>query len=202
MSAPNIIDDGSSLTARQHGPTEWEFPFAHEGDASAWVATITMRQDERRFRPLAPMSRINTVRGIGYLVSAEDTSSIGQGRVEWKRIVANVPKTRTVPGGLATLNVQIVKSEIGPPVTNSVEEVAIPTATRLTYEYSLKEFDIIQAPRAIAYADGLFLVRIGGDKTYAAGQTILVQDSELSLYRGLIYCRTTQRVKYPASFPT
>ena len=202
MSAPSIIDDGSSLTARQHGPVEWEFPFAHEGDASAWVATITMRQDERRFRPLAPMSRINTVRGMGYLVSAEDTSSIGQGRVEWKRIVANVPAMRTVPGGLATLNVQFVKSEIGPPVTYSVEDVAIPTATRLTHEYSLTEFNLIQAPRTIVYAFGLQKVDIGSVRIYTAGQAILVQDSEQSLYRGLIYCRTTQRAKFPATFPT
>lgn len=202
MSAPLIIDDGSSLIARQHGPTEWEFPFAHEGDPSAWVATMTMRQDERTFRPLAPMSRINTVRGIGYLVSPEDTISIGQGRVEWKRIVANVPATRTVPGGLATLNIQFVKSEIGPPVTHSVEDVAIPTATRLTYEYSLTEFRVIQAPRTIVYAFGLQKVDIGKDRAYYAGQPILVQDSEQSLYRGLIYCRMTQRARYPATFPT
>lgn len=202
MSAPRIIDDGSSLRDRQHGPTEWEFPFASEGDASAWVATITMRQDARAFRPLAPMSRIKTTRGYGYLVEPENTSNIGQGRVEWKRIVANVPKTRTVPGGLATLNIQIVKSEIGPPVTYSVEDVAIPTATETTYEYSLKPFDVIRAPRVIVYADGLQKVTLGDYREFAAGNPVLVQDSELSLYRGLIYCRTTQRVKYPATFPT
>lgn len=202
MTAPRTVDDGSNLIARQHGATEWEFPFASEGDASAWVAKITMRQDQSKFRPLAPMSQIKTTRGIGYLVSPEDTQNIGQGRVEWTRHVANVPRSRTVPSGTASLNLQLLIKKIPDtgPITYALEEYPLAVPGNLTYEYATSAIPVLRAPRVIVYNEGKNYQFLGDWGNMRIGRSVLCQDSEHSLYRGLIQCRTTQRGIIPASF--
>lgn len=201
MSAPRQVNDGNFKLARQHGATSWEFPFAHEGDATAWVATITMRQDQAYFRPLAPMTRLNTVRGVGYLVSPEDVKDIGQGRVEWQRIVANIPAKRTVPGGNGMLNIQtLVKMVVpGEPATYESEEIPLPKSTQLTYEYAISPLPLLAAPRILIFNQSKNYVLLGGWRVFKPGEMVLVNDSEHSLYRGLIYCRMTTRAAWPAN---
>jgi len=197
MSAPRRIDDGRLNIATVIGEPETEFPFAHEGDASAFVVTFKMQQDQAYFRPLAPMSRILTQFGTGYLVSGEDTKPIGSGLVEWTRVVASIPRTRTVPGGQVTLNIQnLVTTVDGDGFTRyNIEEMAFPRASRVKWEYSLRSFQPILAPRLVKYTTVNSNVEIdniaavGNWGAFGAGKYVLADDAETGLYRGLIYYR-------------
>ncbi len=87
----------------------------------------------------------------------------------------------------------------GEPTTYESEDIPIPRPTFNTYEYSINPFPTLVAPRAIIFNQGRNFVPIGNWQEFKAGARILVQDSEHSLYRGLIYCRMSQRAVYPVS---
>lgn len=196
MSAPRRADDGSFRNALVCGEPETEFPFTHEGDASAFVTTFTMRQDQSQFRPLAPMSRIATQFGTGYLVSGENTKGIGQGLVEWTRVVASVPRTRTVPGGTVMLNIQNLVITVQDGLNQyDLEEFSVPRSALVKWEYSLQPFQPIQAPRAFVFKTGSggteiqHYATVGKWGAFGAANYVLAKDTEQELYRGLIYSR-------------
>ena len=99
------------------------------------------------------------------------------------------------------LNLQYLLQIIvpGEPTTYESEDIPIPRPTFNTYEYSRFPLPVLAAPRAIIFNQGRNFVPIGNWQEFQAGAQILVQDSEHSLYRGLIYCRMSQRAVYPVS---
>lgn len=198
MSAPTQIDDGPYRYPGIVGEPQIEFPYANEGDLSAFVYHVKYRQDFRYFTALEPMSVFSTPLGDGYLVEPENTDAIGNGLVEWTRVVASIPQTRVVPVGSVTLNMQYLVTTVG--VGYSVEEFPVTRSGTATYEYGLAAFPIQQSPRWFTYLNGTKLAAVGGAGRFAAGDMVLVQDSETTLYMGLIYQRKTIRCPFGVDF--
>lgn len=180
-----------------------EFPFAHEGDLSAWIYTLKYRIDQSKFRARSPMTRVSTPLGTGYLVAGEDAEPIGSGLVEWYRIVASVPRSRTVPGGQTSLTVQklITTTEVDTGAKfYSIDEYSFQRAATVTWEYSLRPIRQLYAPRVIVSGTGVNYYTVGGWGSFRANQNVLSQDSEHSLYMGKIYCRKTTRCVFGVNF--
>lgn len=192
------INDGNFTTAMVVAEPKYEFPFASQGDLSAFVVRFKMRQDWRSFVALTPMTVISTAGGNGYLVEPENTENIGQGLVEWERVVANVPSSRTVPSGTMSYSVQLLITVASvPAVPYEIEEMPLTIDTYSTYSYSLSAFTVVHAPKIFSTCRGLVLVNIGSWGIAAAGDPVLAIDSENSLYMGLIYQKKLTYIKQP-----
>ncbi len=203
MAQTNRVDDGSFRVPFACGEPKVEFPFAAEGDLSAFVYTQKYRIDQSYFRALAPMTKFSTPLGLGYLVSAEDTTPIGNGLVEWYRVIASIPEEREVPGGQSTLNLQTLITEvasIGELPSYSAEDFAFSTPSTVTHSYSLKPIEVLRAPRLIIYNLGRSYQKIGNWGIFKAGDMILSTDTDHDLYMGFIFHRKETRCQVPLTF--
>jgi len=192
------INDGNWTVATVCGEPKYEYPFADQGDVATYVVTFKMRQDWRNFTALASMTVISTALGNGYLVESETTTPIGQGLVEWERVVANVPASRTRPSGTMSYSLQILITVASvPAVPYEIEELPLTIDTYTTWDYSTSTFAVVQAPHIFSTCRGLILVNIGSWGVTTAGDPVLAMDSENSIYRGLIYCRKKTYITQP-----
>ncbi len=190
--APAWVDDGSFIVAKQNGATEMSFPFADEGDTTSFVATQRWRIDARYFKPLASMSKMPPMVpnfGIAYLVAPENPVYVGNGLVEWQRIYASVPVTRTVPKQSVVHTFQYL-------IGNSILNATKVSPTRYKWEYSLTEFTPLTM--GIIFAHGASAYNIQQWANRPVGSLILHEDSECGIYRGQIFYRKSVYVTQPS----
>lgn len=192
MSVPKYINDGDYNIARQVGCNEWSTPFSSVGDQYSFELTRTYRIAEVKYKRTPEMQRIQTTKGIGYMVEESDASNIGLGILEYTLTYANVPRRRKEYTSIGYARQFLDTSSEEP----SVVELVQTRAAIVDYEYGLKPFDPILAPTVEVV--GGHAIAIAGWGKFVAGRYYPAEDSTVGLYRSRIYFRRTIYIKWVA----
>lgn len=202
MGVPSQINDGN-WSARAYESIEYRFPFSEKGDNTSFRAICKCRMDKNAYRPLAPMSAQSLSLGTGFLVKAGEPRDIGCGLYEFQDEFCNVPITRYEYGTFTqTLQVYAAIADTGVDpakyfysVTFDLEEQTFTVPATFKYEY------FQNTPPVPLLKSRLFMLfgrlyQING--TPANGQQIVIEDSQIDIYGGMIYERRTPygTVKY------
>lgn len=171
---PYRVDDGNHKILLEIG-RDINYPFTTRGDYLSFEYVLKYNIDKESYRGLAGMTRVGFPLGDAYFVDQSEIEDAGFGLCEFTRTFASLPLTRVEGESVSfTLNVGTI---IGP--LSVVHGYAVTTTASVTYEYFLNTAPpVIRAP--ILYLGTL-------------PEEIIVQDSEIGLYKGKIYYRKTYR---------
>lgn len=196
MSVPVIIEDGDFTVEQQNNSSVPSFPFYANGDVKTFIQRVTMRVDQRYYKPPVPMSqRWFPKLGKGYLVDVDQPASAGGNLVDYVQVYANCP-ARRIEYGSATYTVQQPRIvEPLPDITSvSVIEYTDVFPALYVYDYSLfKPLPSIYAPRLLLVQSSIGLsftfLQIGNWIGSRGDNVVVAQSSVSRIWMGQIYER-------------
>jgi hypothetical protein len=208
---PNyIIDDGDYSKARQVGTASIVHPFIEEGDNETTEVSAKFQVWSRYYkRPkLMQKTAINSLQSVVgirtttgpisatintplYLVGQTQATDIGNGILEYEMVFSTIPATRTV---YSTTNYtfQYPNADL-----SGLIEVTDTVPCVIKYEYGLKPFASINAPKAVSVGGGDYIT-YGGWGNMVAGKAYLAEDSEVGQYKARIYFRKSVFITWKA----
>lgn len=199
-SVPRQINDGDWRLGNVES-VDISYPFAQKGDGVSFEATLKITQDKLAYRPLKLGDRI-TIPGVannslaGYLVDPGTPRDIGNGLLEYRPVYASIPQKRVEPS--STVWTILLAIRDGNPITATNTFPA-----NVVYEYSLKPFAPHTSAKYIQVQDVFYLIKDSVTGYFGGlpkkGQYVS-DDSEVGIYKGLIYYRRTPYVIYPGQF--
>lgn len=189
---PLVIKDGYS------------FPFFDRGDPVSFEYRKTEHFDKGSI-PRRPnvMDAIKTAFGAAYLVELGDLDDQGDGIFEQQSTWASIPATRTESGTICYTAQYTQASRDGQggnfyPVNFDIAEVTFPITADILFEYfaNTKPEPFIKSRLISIFS---LVYSIGGPPP-PQGRTV-AEDSDVTLYKGRIYCRRTPLVQVPTTKP-
>jgi hypothetical protein len=207
---PNyIFDDGDYSKARQVGTASIVHPFIEEGDNETTEVSAKFQVWSRYYkRPkLMQKTAINSLQSVVgirtttgpisatintplYLVGQTQATDIGNGILEYEMVFSTIPATRTV---YSTTNYtfQYPNADF-----SDVLEVTDTVPCVIKYEYGLKPFASINAPKVVKV--GTAFKAYGEWGAMVAGKPYLAEDSEVGQYKARIYFRKSVFITWKA----
>lgn len=172
---PIRVDDGDYSKVLETAG-DISFPFSVRGDGESFEIPVKCNVDKRSFRREAIGTRRNFPQGYAYLVEHGNCADDGNGCYDYTKTYASVPKRR-VEGETVTWNLRLVNTVGSAGIESNLSAIA---TADVVYEYfNNSKPDPIIAPRF--YYIGNFMEL----------KQVVVQDSEVGLYKGKIYYRKT-----------
>lgn len=199
MAIPRIVDDGSKAVAYQVGASEKILPFSDRGDFVSWEFRRKMRVQQDKYKRGVKMQEFMTEFGSAYLVEEGPATPIGLGLLEYEQTLASKPVTRieysTIVYSFAFSSEQVSYDWESPPEAPALIENPWTVPCEIQYEYFLTRPDVITAPRLLIIFGSI--IKVGGWGTFAPGQRIAAEDSQIEIYKGGIYVRRTPFIRWP-----
>ncbi len=172
MSIPYRVDDGDQKPILEY-LADIIYPFSERGDYESFEYIIHCEQDKDAFRPMSGMTARNFPLGRAYFVEQGPINDVGFGKIEFTRTFASIPKER-IEGESVSWTLTIF-TPTGP--TSVRTDFAALATADVKYEYFTTKPNPIFAPRYYF--------------SVAVPRNIIVQDSEVGIYKGKIYYRKT-----------
>lgn len=182
MPIPTMLSDGNH-TRELLVSQERTFPFAGRGDGFSFEYTLKYQVDKDSFYRQGLMSVKVFRPGRAYLVDHSPVRDIGKGIVEFERIYASVPRTRTEYTTIAYTQ-QYYN------LTPEIFDVTFTMPGWYVYEYFTTRPEPLIKPRV--YIVGNVLKSIGGAPSSSG--TRIAEDSEVGIYKAGIFYRRTPYV--------
>lgn len=194
MSAPWRVDDGNwsnGLLVK----TSYRWPFADRGDATSFEYVTTERVDKSQLPRRQSMDARLTGYGVAYLTEIGDLEDSGDGVWEQQCVYSSVPENR-IEGASINYTLQLWRATIGDAQENGffynvnfeLAELTFTVSAEIVYEYfaNTRPQPLLKPRVALVF-----------ERLYSFGSVppgvsrVVAEDSEVTLYKGKIYCRRT-----------
>lgn len=201
---PRIIDDGGYsgnwgvIDPYDNAPS---FPFSDRADFTTFTIAQRYMIDKVAYRPRNPMTVASFFQGLAYLTKLGTPRDVGNGIYDVEDTFSSVPIKRTEYGSYsyqqqwyeAIGDTDADPSKYFYNVTFDVAEQSFTVKANFVYEYFLNVVpQPLRKPR-VFFIFGKLYYDPGGGLPYT-GNTIIADDSTVSIYAGKIYERKTPYV--------
>lgn len=197
MIVPFRVNDGDWRVAKTI-KDEYRFPFFDRGDGRTFEY-IRRQSFDRDFPPNQNvMDAVRTVGGIAYLVERGAWEDQGFGIYEQENVYSSIPAMR-VEGASINYTLQLKRATIGDAMEHGfpysvnfeLAELNFTCSADIVYEYfaNTKPQPILK-PRLELVFEAMYSI---GGLPPEQGR-VAAEDSDVSLYKGRIYCRRTPYV--------
>lgn len=173
----------------------YRFPFSDRGDTGSFEYVQVEHFDKSLLPRRASMTAIRTGYGTAYLTEVGDLEDQGDGIFEQQCVFSSVPNTR-VEGASLNYTLQLKRATIGDaqehgflyPVNFELAELTFTVSAEIQYEYfAFIRPQPLLKPRLALVFEAMYSI---GGLPPSAGR-VAAEDSEVTLYKGKIYCRRT-----------
>lgn len=173
----------------------YRWPFADRGDSQSFEYTTTERVDKSQLPRRTSMSARATGYGVAYLTEIGDLEDTGDGVWEQQCTYSSVPVKR-IEGASINYTLQLWRATIGDAQEHGFFYNVNFELAELTFTYSAEiEYEYFAFNRPLALLKprvALIFERMWYIGSVPPTQSrVVAEDSEVTLYKGKIYCRRT-----------
>ena len=206
-----VLDDGDWTVAYACTAPRLEYPFEDKGDSFTFIVRQRFQQAASSFIKMADLTP-HPVYPSALLVEEGPQQNLGGGKIEWERVWACVPITRTEHESFVypfqTLVVASTNDNGAVSSTGTLGTLALTVASTVTYQYDIAanivaNLPLSIAPRVYEVATNDF-VKLGTGSLYLSGAFVCSHDDQILAendtygdWKGLILCRKRRQIAGP-----
>ena len=210
-STPGVYDDGDWSSALESSAPVLEWPFEDKGDSFTFIVRQRFTQTASSFIKMADLTP-HPVYPSALLVEEGPQQDLGAGKIEWERVWACIPITRTEHESFVypfqTLVVASTNDNGAVSSTGTLSTLALTVASTVTYQYDIAanivaNLPLSIAPRVYEVATNDF-VKLGTGSLYLSGafvcshdDQILAENDTYADWKGLILCSKRRQIAGP-----
>ena len=211
ISTPGVYDDGDWSSALESSAPVLEWPFEDKGDSFTFIVRQRFTQAAASFSKMADLTP-HPLYPSALLVEEGPQQDLGGGKIEWERVWACVPITRTEHESFVypfqTLVVASTNDNGAVSSTGTLSTLALTVASTVTYDYDIAanivtDLPLSIAPRVYQVATNDF-VKLGTGSLYLSGAFVCSHDNQILAendtygdWKGLILCRKRRQIAGP-----